>query len=80
MKPLLRFMNYWNNRKEKETMIKKAVSQSYWRSIKRGNRTFESIKDEVIKSDIRILAKSDVENGEITAEEYEQFIGEPYEK
>ncbi len=59
-------------------MAVKAISQSYWRSIKRGNRTFDSIKDESIKSDVRILAKSDVVNGEITEAEYEQFIGEPY--
>lgn len=78
MKLLLNFTNYWNSRKEKRVMAVKAISQSYWRSIKRGNRTFDSIKDEAIKDDVRILAKSDVENGEITAAEYEQFIGEPY--
>lgn len=59
-------------------MAVKAISQSYWRSIKRGNRTFDSIKDESVKNDVRILAKSDVVNKEITAEEYEHFIGEPY--
>lgn len=58
----------------------KAISHSYWRSIKRGNRTFDSIKDEQIKNDVRALAKSDVEVGEITEFEYEQFIGEAYEE
>lgn len=55
----------------------KPIAHSYWRSIKRGTRTFESIKDEV-KDDVRTLAKLDVENGVITAEEYKTFIGEEY--
>ena len=61
-----------------------AIAHSYWRSIKRGARTFESIKNSKIASvkaltdDIILLAKSDVENDVITAEEYEQFIGEEY--
>ena len=57
-------------------MAIKAIAHSYWRSIKRG-RAFESIKDEV-KDDVRTLAKLDVENGVITAEEYKTFIGEEY--
>lgn len=61
-----------------------AIAHSYWRSIKRGTRTFESVKNSKIASvkaladDIRFLAQSDVENGEITTEEYEQYIGEAY--
>lgn len=61
-----------------------AIAHSYWRSIKRGTRTFESIKNSKIASvkaltdDIIALAKSDVENGVISAEEYEQYIGEAY--
>ena len=55
----------------------KAIAHSYWRSIKRGARTFESIPDSV-KSDVRTLAKADVQDGVITAEEYEQYIGEAY--
>lgn len=57
----------------------KAIAHSYWRSIKNGNRTFESIPPNV-KDDVLYLAKSDVENGVITPEEYEQYIGEPYVK
>lgn len=65
-------------------MAIKAIAHSYWRSIKRGTRTFESIlnspKESVreLADDIRTLAKSDVESGEITASEYEQYLGEAY--
>ena len=58
-------------------MAVKAISHSYWRSIKRGTRTFESITDSV-KDDVRTLAKADVQEGVISAEQYEQYIGEPY--
>ena len=58
-------------------MAVKAIAHSYWRSIKRGTRTFESIPSNV-KDDVRYLAKTDVENGEITEEEYKQYIGEDY--
>ena len=58
-------------------MAIKAIAHSYWRSIKRGSRTFESIPDNV-KDDVRTLAQADVASGTITAEEYEQYIGEAY--
>ena len=58
-------------------MAVKAIAYSYWRSIKRGNRTFGSIPDSV-KDDVRTLAQADVQNGVITAEQYEQYIGEHY--
>ena len=58
-------------------MAVKAIAHSYWRSIKRGSRTFVSIPDSV-KGDVRILAKADVQEGVITPEKYEQYIGEPY--
>ena len=58
-------------------MAIKAIAHSYWRSIKRGSRTFESIPANV-KDDVRTLAQSDVENGIITPEEYEQYIGQAY--
>lgn len=60
-------------------MAVKAIAHSYWRRIKQGARTFDSIKDEEVKEDVKILAKTDVVNGVITEEEYEQYIGEPYE-
>ena len=58
-------------------MAVKAIAHSYWRSIKRGSRTFVSIPDSV-KDDVRILAKADVQEGVITTEQYEHYIGEHY--
>ena len=58
-------------------MAVKAIAHSYWRSIKRGTRTFESIPDSV-KDDVRTLAKADVQEGVITPEQYEQYIGGTY--
>ena len=55
-------------------MAIKAIAHSYWRTIKRGTRTFESIPDSV-KDDVRTLAQADVQEGVITAEQYEQYIG-----
>ena len=53
----------------------KAIAHSYWRSIKRGTRTFDSVPTNV-QNDVRALARTDVEDGVITKEEYEQYIGE----
>lgn len=58
-------------------MAIKAIAHSYWRSIKRGTRTIDSVPASV-QDDVRTLAQTDVENGVITAEEYKQFIGEEY--
>lgn len=58
-------------------MAVKAIARSYWRRIKDGARTFDSTPDE-LKDDVRALAQEDVENGVISADEYEQLIGEPY--
>ena len=58
-------------------MAVKAIAHSYWRSIKRGTRTFEDIPDSV-KDDVRTLARADVQNGIITPEEYTHYIGEDY--
>ena len=55
----------------------KAIAHSYWRSIKRGVRTFDSLPASVRK-DVRALARADVKNGIITAEEYKPYIGEEY--
>ena len=56
-------------------MAVKAIAHSYWRSIKRGARTFDGVLDPV-KEDVRTLARAD---GIITQEEYQQYIGEIYE-
>lgn len=58
-------------------MAVKAIAHSYWRSIKRGNRTFESIPASV-KEDVRTLAQADVVEGVISPEEYKNYIGEDY--
>jgi hypothetical protein len=55
----------------------KAIAYSYWRSIKRGNRTFDSIPANV-KDDVKTLAKQDVVDGVITEDEYKEYIGEAY--
>ena len=54
-------------------MAVKAIAHSYWRSIKRGARTFESVLDPV-KEDVRTLARADVADGVITQEEYLSLI------
>ena len=58
-------------------MAVKAIAHSYWRSIKRGTRTFDGIPTSV-RIDVHTLAKLDVQEGVITVEQYEQYIGEPY--
>ena len=58
-------------------MAVKAIAYSYWRSIKRGNRTFDNIHESV-KEDVKTLAQEDVISGVITTEEYAEFIGEEY--
>lgn len=60
-------------------MAIKAIAYSYWRRIKDGARTFDSVPASV-KEDVRTLARQDVADGVITAEQYEDFIGEPYEE
>ncbi len=53
------------------------IAHSYWRRIKAGARTFDSVPAGM-KDDVRTLAKADVAEGVITPEEYEHYIGEPY--
>lgn len=56
----------------------KTVAKSYWRSIQRGTRTFDSIPGDAMKDLVRELAREDVNAGLITAEQYEQYIGEAF--
>ena len=58
-------------------MAVKAIAHSYWRRIKAGARTFESVPESV-KDDVRTLAQADVAAGVITPEEYASYIGETY--
>lgn len=55
----------------------KAIATSYWRSIKRGARSFESVKDDV-KDDVKALAAMDVKARVITEMDYQKHIGEEY--
>ncbi len=55
----------------------KAIAHAYWRQIKRGVRTFESIPS-TVKDDVKTLAKADVETGVISETEYAEYIGEEY--
>jgi hypothetical protein len=57
----------------------KAIANAYWRSIKRGMRAFGSVPEN-LKEDVRRLAREDVAAGVMTAEEYAEIIGEPYEE
>lgn len=60
------------------TALQKSIAKIYWRNIKNGNRTFDSITDEVVAEEVKRLAAEDVAGGEITAERYEELIGEEY--
>ena len=53
------------------------MAKIYWRTIKRGTRTFDAIPAN-LKDDVIALAKQDVVDGEITAEQYKELIGEDY--
>lgn len=58
-----------------------AIAHSYWRSVKAGNRTFNSITTEPrngypsMSDQVLYLAKTDVVNGVITIEEFLQYTG-----
>lgn len=55
-----------------------AISFIYWRRIKAGTRTFASITDPAVAAEVKTLAQQDVAAGVITAEEYQDLIGEPF--
>lgn len=54
------------------------MAKIYWRRIKAGTRFYEDVPTEALKEQIRELAKADVADGVITAEQYEELIGEEY--
>ena len=58
--------------------LQKSIAKIYWRNIGNGNRTFDSITDEVVAEEVKRLAAEDVAKGKITAERYEELIGEEY--
>lgn len=55
----------------------KAIAHSYWRSVKRGKRSFLEVHDN-IKQDVKFLAQADVLNGVITQDQYEAYIVEEF--
>ena len=54
------------------------IAQAYWRLIKKGRKTYESLND-TMKVLVKDLAKADVADDVITKEEYENYIGEAYD-
>lgn len=54
------------------------ISRSYWRLIKAGARTYDSVVGDDKKAQVRDLARQDVEAEMITAEQYAALIGEVY--
>ena len=55
-----------------------AVAVSYWRSIKRGVRTYFNTPDN-LRANVKELARMDVVNGAVSAQEYKRIIGEDYQ-
>ena len=53
------------------------MAKIYWRTIKRGTRTFADVPEN-LKDAIKHLALAEVRDGEITAEQYKEYIGEDY--
>ena len=54
-------------------MVVKPIAKSYWRLIKAGNRTFDSVP-ETIQADVLTLANTDLKNNIITIEQYKTLI------
>ena len=53
------------------------MAKIYWRTIKRGTRTFDAVPAH-LQDEVRALALAEVEDGTITAEQYKEYIGEEY--
>lgn len=53
------------------------IAQSYWRLIKRGKKTYDSLNEQM-KELVKNLAAADVKDGVITDDDYEKYIGEAY--
>lgn len=69
------------------TTIKiQSVAHSYWRSIKRNSRTFESLSTEekfgypAMRDQVLYLAITDVDNEVITVTQFEDYTGLEYEE
>jgi len=61
-----------------------SIAHSYWRLIKAGRKTFDSLSEDSkngypsMKDQVRYLAKAEVEDGTISPEDYRNFTGEEY--
>lgn len=53
------------------------MAKIYWRTIKRGTRSFDEVPEN-LKDAIKHLALAEVRDGDITAEQYKEYIGEDY--
>ena len=53
------------------------MAKIYWRTIKRGARTFNDVPSN-LQEEVRAIAKQEVVDGIISAEDYKTFIGEDY--
>lgn len=55
-----------------------AIAKIYWKLIKAGSKTYDAVIGDDKKEQVKELAGQEVYDETITAEEYEQYIGEPY--
>ena len=62
-----------------------SIANSYYRLIKAGRKTFDSLSTESkgifpsMQEQVEYLAKNEVADGVITADDYEKYTGEEYE-
>ena len=54
------------------------MAKIYWRRIKAGTRFYADVPTDKLKAEIKELAIQDVKDGEITAEQYKELIGEDF--
>ena len=54
------------------------MAKIYWRTIKRGARSFADLPNESMKEQVKALAMQDVADGVISADQYKELIGEDY--
>ena len=54
------------------------MNKIYWRTIKRGTRSFADLPNNKIKEQVKALALQEVAEGTISAEQYKELISEDY--
>lgn len=59
-------------------MATSAIAAAYWRKIKSGERTYESVPASKA-NEVLALAKTDVVNDVITTDDFSNLIGAAYE-